>query len=218
MMRSSGLFPAAALLVVLAPEFAAAQASSTASGPAPQPWAVGLSLTGNFFPPGRQSSFVQPTATVDHGWLHLEARWNYEALDSGSAWIGWNLSWGDTLSFSLTPMVGAVFGVAQGVAAGLEWDLRWGPLELTSTDEFVFDFANWPASDFNYWAEFHWWPWDWLKVGAALTHTRTIQTNYPVQVGPMVGFKVWKLDGAVYWMNPASASSQYWSATLGASF
>ena len=40
-------------------------------------------------------------------------------------------------------MIGAVFGLAKGFAPGLEWDLTWGPLELTSTGEFVFDFANW---------------------------------------------------------------------------
>jgi hypothetical protein len=30
-------------------------------------------------------SYVQPTVTADRGWLHLEARYNYEALDTGSA-------------------------------------------------------------------------------------------------------------------------------------
>jgi len=28
--------------------------------------------------------YVQPTVTADHGWLHLEARGNYEALNTGS--------------------------------------------------------------------------------------------------------------------------------------
>ena len=38
------------------------------------------------------SNYVQPTFTADRGWLHLEARYNYEALDTGSAWIGYNFS------------------------------------------------------------------------------------------------------------------------------
>src|SRR6476469_5088129 len=34
-----------------------------------------------------QHDYVQPTITADHDWLHLEARYNYEALDSGSIWV-----------------------------------------------------------------------------------------------------------------------------------
>jgi hypothetical protein len=183
------------------------------AGPA-TPWAMGLSISGNFFPRGTQSDFAQPTVTVDHGWLHLEARYAYEALDTGSVWIGWNFSWGDSVTFALTPMIGAVFGLAKGFAPGLEWDLTWGPLELTSTGEFVFDFANWDASDFNYWAEARVWPWHWLKLGVALTRTRAIQTTSPEQWGPLVGVQVWKIGAAVYWMNPGNSSDQYWSATL----
>ena len=43
---------------------------------------------------------LQPTITADYGWLHLEARYNYEGLDTGSAWIGYNFSVGDKLTFS----------------------------------------------------------------------------------------------------------------------
>ena len=34
------------------------------------------------------SNFLQPTFTADRDWLHLEARYNYEALDTGSAFVG----------------------------------------------------------------------------------------------------------------------------------
>ena len=48
-------------------------------------------------------SYVQPTFTADRGWLHLEARYNYEALDTGSAWVGDNFS-GEKLAWEFTPM------------------------------------------------------------------------------------------------------------------
>lgn len=198
---------------------------SRAAKPAPPstpepatPWTIGLSVTGNFFPKGTQADFVQPTVTVDHGWLHLEARYAYEALDTGSVWIGWNLSWGDALTFSLTPMFGVVFGAVKGVAPGVEWDLTWGPLELTSTGELVLDFANGNQSDFNYWAEARVWPWKWLKLGVALTRTRAIQTVSPEQWGPLVGVNFWKIDFALYWMNPGHSTDEYASATLTFSF
>lgn len=31
--------------------------------------------------------YAQPTFTADRGWLHLEARYNYEALETGPAWF-----------------------------------------------------------------------------------------------------------------------------------
>ena len=34
----------------------------------------------------------------DHDWLHLEARYNYETLETGSVWVGCNLSGGENWS------------------------------------------------------------------------------------------------------------------------
>ena len=64
--------------------------------------------------------YVQPTVTADRGWLHLEARYNYEALDTGSAWVGYNFSGGETLAWEFTPMIGGVFGDTTGIAPGLQ--------------------------------------------------------------------------------------------------
>jgi hypothetical protein len=41
------------------------------------------------------------------GWLHLEARYNYEALETGSVWAGYDFNAGKKLVLDLTPMVGA---------------------------------------------------------------------------------------------------------------
>ena len=115
-------------------------------------------------------------------------------------------------------MIGAVFGLAKGVAPGLEWDLTWGPLELTSTGEFVFDFANWGASDF-----------DLLGGGAgvalAMAQARCRahpHPGHPDQIPGTVGApgrsagledrRRGVLD------EPGNSSDQYWSATLSLNF
>src|SRR5689334_25357905 len=46
-----------------------------------------------------ERDYVQPTFTADHGWLHLEARYNYENLETGSAWVGCNFSGGSKLAW-----------------------------------------------------------------------------------------------------------------------
>lgn len=180
------------------------------------PWQIGITLTGSFF--RDQAALIQPTVTADHGWLHLEGRYGYEARDAGSAWVGWNLAWTGALSFALAPMIGVVVGSVNGLAPGIEWDLRWGPLELESTNEFVFDLGNWPESDFNYWAEARIWPWEWLRTGIAVQHSKAVQVARQVQWGPLLGGKAWKLDGSVYWMNLDQPSSSFWMASLGGTF
>jgi hypothetical protein len=45
-------------------------------------WLFSASAHGYIVPDGRD--YVQPTLTADHGRLHLEARYDYEELDTGS--------------------------------------------------------------------------------------------------------------------------------------
>jgi len=51
-------------------------------------------------------SYVSPDFSADRGWLHLEARYNNEALETGSLWAGYNFSVGKKLVLNATPMVG----------------------------------------------------------------------------------------------------------------
>jgi hypothetical protein len=34
--------------------------------------------------------YVNPILVADRGWLHLEARYNYESIKTGSLWLGYN--------------------------------------------------------------------------------------------------------------------------------
>src|SRR5262249_1982890 len=55
-------------------------------------WSFSASAYAYFVPDSRE--YVQPTFTADRDWLHLEARYNYENLETGSAWLGYNFSGG----------------------------------------------------------------------------------------------------------------------------
>jgi hypothetical protein len=48
------------------------------------------------------------------GWLHLEARYNYENLRTGSVWVGYNFSAGKKLVLDVAPVLGGVFGRTHG--------------------------------------------------------------------------------------------------------
>ena len=139
---------------------------------------------------------------VDRGGLHLEGRYNYEARDTGSAWFGWNLSFGDELKFMVTPMVGGVFGQTRGIATGLTITLDWGPLALWSQSEYVFDLKDSSNDYFYVWSELSVTGPEWLRVGLVLQRTRVFQTATELQGGPLAGVSFWKLSGTVYFFSP----------------
>jgi hypothetical protein len=149
-----------------------------------------------------EKDYLQPTLTVDRGALHLEGRYNYEARDTGSAWVGWNFSFGEELKLGLTPMVGGVFGQMKGVAPGLTITLEWGPLALWSQSEYVFDLGDSSQSYFYVWSEFSITGPDWLRVGVVLQRTRAFQTSTAVQGGPLLGISFWKLSATAYFFAP----------------
>ena len=68
-----------------------AEAAATQDpGTDPKPnWSVRASVA-TYVLPGEED-YVQPTVAVDHGTLHLEGRYNYEARRSGSGFVGWNV-------------------------------------------------------------------------------------------------------------------------------
>jgi hypothetical protein len=187
--------------------------SPTPRAEAEDVWDFSFSAYGYFYPDG--SAYLQPTAAVDHGWLHLEGRYNDEALQTASLWLGWNFAWGEKLTFTMTPMVGAVFGKLNGVAPGLEWALAWGPLELYSDSEVVIDFADVEQSYFYAWSELSIRPLEWLRAGLALQRTRVHAEPRAVSWGPVIGFSVWKVEVDTYWFNPGQTDAQYWAVSVG---
>jgi hypothetical protein len=47
---------------------------------------------------------VSPDFSADRGRLHLESRYNNEALETGSLWAGYNFNAGKKLVLNVTPV------------------------------------------------------------------------------------------------------------------
>jgi hypothetical protein len=163
-------------------------------------WSFSLAAYGYIVPDDRD--YVQPTFTADHDWLHLEARYNYEALDTGSVWVGYNFSGGEKLAWEITPMLGGVFGDITGIAPGYKGSLGWWKLELYSEGEYVCDTGDSSNNFFYNWSELTLAPVDWFRFGLVTQRTRAYATGRDIQRGLLVGF-TWKiLDLAAYVFNP----------------
>jgi hypothetical protein len=171
-----------------------------AASAATNAWAFSASVYGYMVPESRD--YVQPTFTADRGWLHLEARYNYENLDTGSAWVGYNLSGGGKLAWALTPMLGGVFGETTGIAPGYTGTLTWWKLGLYSQGEYVVDPGNSGNSFFYNWSELTIAPVEWLRVGMVTQRTRAYQSDRDIQRGVLVGFQLKRVSFTTYVLNP----------------
>jgi hypothetical protein len=162
-------------------------------------WSFSASAYGYLVPDSRD--YINPNFTADHGWLHLEARYNYEALETGSLWVGYNFSTGETLTFEIAPMLGGVFGELTGVAPGYSLALGYKRFALSSQGEYFFQTGDSSGNFFYTWSELTYSPLDWFRVGLAVQRTKLYQTDLDIQRGLMVGFTYKQVDLAAYVFN-----------------
>lgn len=200
-------FLGAALMLthlVAAQELPATNPSASASEgtpgePADAGWEFSLSAYTYFVPDDRD--YVQPTMTFDRDWLHLEARYNYENLDTGSLWFGYNFSGGDQVWWEATPMIGGVLGETTGVAPGYKGAVGWWKLELYTEGEFVIDMDDTSESFFYSWSELSVAPWDWLRIGLVGQRTRLYEADREFSGGVLAGVAVGRFSFTGYAFN-----------------
>jgi hypothetical protein len=148
------------------------------------------------------SNYAQPTFTADRGRLHVEARYNYEAQKTGSAWAGVNLSGGDSIEWELTPIVGAVFGDIDGVAPGYKGSMSWRGLSLYSESEYVIDTSNTSDSFLYNWSELTYAITEPVRAGLVVQRTHAYQTDRDVQRGIIVGYSSPRAEFSFCLFNP----------------
>ena len=146
--------------------------------------------------------YLQPTVTADRGWLHLEARHNYEGLDTASAWFGVNFNGGSALEWAITPILGGVFGDTTGVAPGFKGSINWRRLELYGENEYVIDANNREDSYFYNWSEATLAPAEWFRFGIVTQRTRVYRSDRQIQRGVMAGVSFRHVNVTGYLFNP----------------
>ena len=151
-----------------------------------------------------EGDYGQPTFSADRGALHLEARYNDEALRTASLWAGYTRRGGDRVEWELTPMFGAVFGTTKGVAPGYAASLSWRKIDAYSEGEYVF--ATTSADSFAYnWSEVAVAPFPMLRVGMVTQRTRAYDSDRAIQRGPFANATFGPVDSAVYVFLSASS-------------
>jgi hypothetical protein len=180
-------------------------------------WAY--SATGMYYSFNDQSDFLLAVAIAERGPLHLEARYNYEALDTGSLFAGWKFSGGESLTYDLTPIIGAVFGAKQGIAPGFEASVAYGIADFYTEAEHVYD-SEVKDDSFTYaWSELGLTPLEWLRFGLVGQRTRAYSSSRDIQQGGFAQFITpGKVTLGLYVFNPGDSNDRFAVFSLAAKF
>jgi len=160
-------------------------------------WNFSIEANNYFF---SDDYILLPVFRADRNKLHLEARYNYEDLETFSGWVGYNFNGGKKVTYALTPMLGGVVGLSNGVALGLEATVGLKSFELYTEAEHVFDLNTQDNNFFYAWTDISYAPTDWLWLGLSGQRTRLYKTDLEIQKGLFVGagWKSLELTSYVY--------------------
>jgi hypothetical protein len=141
-----------------------------------------------------------PVVKADKNKLHLEARYNYEDLETFSGWVGYNFSGGKKVEYSITPMVGGVVGLSNGIAPGLEFTFTFNKFEIYSESEYLIETESNENNFYYQWTDITYAPKDWLWFGISGQRTRLYKTDLDIQRGLLLGggYKSLELTGYLF--------------------
>lgn len=133
---------------------------------------------------------------------YAEVRYNYDELETFSFNAGKTFSKDGLISYSVTPLVGAVAGKFNGALLGMNAELNYKNLFFSSESQSTFSSENKQANFSSNWSELGYQATSNIYTGLALQLTRLYQTENAWEPGVMLGFSFNKFTFPVYAFNP----------------
>ena len=177
-----------------------------------------FAFSGFVFDPPEESPDFSPIFSADRGALHLEGRYNYEGLDTGSIFVGRNFELGENVTLTAVPLFGVVLGSTTGVAPGAEIEIGWRRFAVYAESEYVIDLTESDDSFLYTWLEATVAPADWLRFGLVSQRTRTYETGLDIQRGLLVELSRGSLSFGFHWFNPDRPEDQIFAYAVGYEF
>jgi len=166
---------------------------------------LSVSATGYYyFFPAADNNTLTLIGYFDYKSVHLEPRYNYEALHTGSVFAGWKFEAEGKISWAVTPMIGVVFGNLKGFAPALELELSYKAFDFYTENEYVIDQAGSQYNFFYTWTELGFSPFEKFRTGISAQRTRLYETGLEIQRGLFAEYSFWKLTAGIHYFNPFS--------------
>jgi hypothetical protein len=201
---------AGALLVLAA-------GAARAADDAPAERALSGTITGYGYLLPDQPNYGMAVGSVNYGALHLEARYNYEARASTSAFVGWTFAGGKDFTWEVTPIIGTLFGRTHGLVPGVEAGVAYKAFDAYIEAEYVFDRQQSSGNYLYAWSELGWKPLAWLRVGVVGQRTRVVDNGRDLQRGVLLQVFAGKATVSAYAFNPDN-SKRYATLAVGVDF
>ena len=131
-----------------------------------------------------------------------EVRYNYEELETFSVNIGKTFSKEGMISYSVTPIAGAMAGKLNGGSVGVNSELNYRNLFFSSESEYIFSTEGRNANFLFNWSELGYQVTGRIYTGLALQLTHVYKTANIWEPGIMVGFSFNKFTFPLYAFSP----------------
>jgi hypothetical protein len=191
-------------------------AQETKNDSIPKTW--NFSAWAEMFVLPEQSDIFNPTFYVRHNSLHLEARYNYEDINTGSVWAGRRFKFGKSVKFVLVPMGGVVFGNTNGLAPGLEMEIMFKKFDFYAESEHVFDFETSENNFFYMYSELAFRPIKSIRTGFIAQRTKLFESERELQHGIFGEYYFKKsFRAGLFYFSPFS-EDQFWIVSFSADF
>jgi hypothetical protein len=137
------------------------------------------------------------------GNYYIEARGNYEAINSASLYFGKTFRKKALVSYSITPIAGLVTGSFNGGSVGANVALDYKKISVSTQSQYTFSIEN-RATNFTYsWSDLTYQLKEWVSAGVSLQQIRGLFEKGILVRGV---YKNWSIP--IYVFNPA-ASERY---------
>ena len=139
--------------------------------------------------------------TNKHG-FYGEARYNYEELQTGSLYAGKKFTGGKKINYSVTPMLGVVFGKYNGGSAAMNVDFEYERIFFSGQLQYTVNKENKEENFFYNWAEAAWQPLDWVYAGVSMQQIKLRNENLKSVPGLLLGFQINSITVPLYLFSP----------------
>lgn len=170
----------------------------------------------HYYTMGVSGPASMPIASFQGGeGFYAEGRYNYEALNTFSFYMGRTFSKESKLSYSISPIAGVVIGDLNGGSVGANVSLGYKNFFLYSQPQYTFSVQGAYDNYIYSWTDLTYSPLDWLSVGISLQHTKGYKTEGFIENGLVIEAAYKKVTFPLYIFSPGSKDRSF---VLGASF
>lgn len=136
--------------------------------------------------------------------FYTEMRYNYEELNTASVYAGKSFSRDSALNFTVTPMLGLVFGKYNGASVALNAEAEYKKIFMSVQTQYTISRTGAADNFFYTWAETGYQPVKWFYAGVSAQLTKIHVEKAEPEYGALIGFNIKKINIPVYIFSPFS--------------